>query len=257
MAMAGQLARAGDMVPRHLRDNPPAVLAVILAGQELGIAPMAAMRGLHLVEGKVGASYDLMIALLRRHRYRIEWLESTATCASLKLTAPDGTSYTETWDEVKAKRAGLWGRKGPWSQYPDTMLRARCVSMAARAFAGDVLAGVYETEELREIATDRGVSVPREIRDAEVVSEPDLHPLVAEARELGMEEDAMPRLEAWCEANGDAIRSMAAPDKKTLWGVLRDVVIANDGDPQTVIMEWLAPKKASEDEDGNDPAFAA
>src|SRR5580658_9976653 len=38
----------------------------IQAGQELGIPPFAAMRGLYIVRGKIEASYQLLGSLIRR-----------------------------------------------------------------------------------------------------------------------------------------------------------------------------------------------
>lgn len=150
LRMAGSLRQAGGMLPSHLRSEGE-ILAVILAGQELGLPPMAALRSLYIVHGKVGLSYDAMIGLLRRNGYTIQWEESTASRAVLLLTHPDGTSHREVWDVARAKTAGLHGRD-MWKKYPDTMLRARCVSSAARAFAGDVLAGCYSADEVREIS---------------------------------------------------------------------------------------------------------
>jgi hypothetical protein len=161
---AAALKGARGLLPEALKSEGE-IVAVLLAGQELGLPPMASLRGLQVVRGKVIISYDTMIALLRRAGYRIEWLASTATEATLRLTAPGGSTHTETWGEERAKKAGLWG-KGTWSQYPDTMLRARCVSSAARSFAGEVLAGVYveeagEREEIEARAVRAVASVER------------------------------------------------------------------------------------------------
>src|SRR5690606_7608992 len=89
---AGALKNARGLLPEALKSEGE-IVAVLLAGQELGLPPMAALRGLQVVRGKVIVSYDTMIALLRRAGYRIEWLVSTATEARLRLTAPDGTQH--------------------------------------------------------------------------------------------------------------------------------------------------------------------
>lgn len=162
---AGALKNARGLLPESLKSEGE-IVAVLLAGQELGLMPMAALRGLQVVRGKVIISYDTMVALLRRAGYRIEWLHGDAVKAVLKLTAPDNSTHVETWDEARAKKAGLWG-KGTWAQYPDTMLRARCVSSAARAFAGDVLAGVYvegeiEAKPVAEVAPIRAEVIRNE-----------------------------------------------------------------------------------------------
>jgi len=149
--VADALGDAGPMLPKHITTKG-AALAVIMAGDELGIPPMAALRGLFLVNGKVGMDYSLMVGLLRRAGYRVVWKDKSDTRCELLLTHPDGTTHAEVWDVDRAKKAKLWGGSGPWSTYPEAMLTARCVSSAARAFAGDVLAGCYSMDEVREIS---------------------------------------------------------------------------------------------------------
>lgn len=150
---AEALAGAGNMLPRHLQGNPGAILAVAMTAQELGIGTMVAIRGMYLIHGRVGMEYPLMIALLRRAGYSVKWEEKSRERASLRLTNPEGESHVETWDVARATQAKLWGTSDPWKKYPDTMLAARCVSSAARAFAGEVLAGCYSSaEEIHEVA---------------------------------------------------------------------------------------------------------
>ena len=49
-----------------------------------------------------------------------------------------------------ARRAGLWGRPGPWSQYPQRMLQMRARAFALRDAFADVLGGLYLREELED-----------------------------------------------------------------------------------------------------------
>jgi hypothetical protein len=213
---ASALKGARGLLPEALKSEGE-IVAVLLAGQELGLPPMAALRGLQIVRGKVIISYDTMIALLRRAGYRIEWLASTATEAALRLTAADGSSHTETWTTERAKKAGLWGQ-GTWGKYPDTMLRARCVSSAARAFAGEVLLGVYveESGEREEIAapvvrmqtpaaSEPAREAPQSIEDAIIEAEaacgaPEAAKPAARARLTDCRDE--PSLAAWIAANG-------------------------------------------------------
>lgn len=195
---AGALKNARGLLPEGLK-NEGEIVAVLLAGQELGLPPMASLRGLQVVRGKVIISYDTMVALLRRAGYRIEWLTSSATEARLRLTAQDGSTHTERWDEARAKKAGLWG-SSTWAKYPDTMLKARCVSSAARAFAGEVLAGVYleESGEGDEIA-QRAPEPPVERHEpADVVdADPEQPATPAQLRECRTAEE----LQAWIAAH--------------------------------------------------------
>lgn len=166
VSIADALAGAGPMLPKHIACLPEparkaATLAVIMTGDELGVPPMAALRGMFILNGKVGMDYSLMVGLLIRAGYKVVWKEKGGTRAELHLTSPTGDTHTEVWDIARAKTAKLWGKSGPWTDYPEAMFTARCVSSAARAFAADVLAGCYASEEeIYEVTGgDRVVSV--------------------------------------------------------------------------------------------------
>ena len=220
--VASALGDAGDMLPSHINSKGEA-LAVIMAGAELGLPPMASLRGLHLVKGKVGLDYATMVGLLRRAGYKVQWTEKTDTRAELLLTHHDGTTHTEVWDIARAKKAGLWGQKGPWTSYPEAMLSARCVSSAARAFAGDVLAGCYSMDEVRDIRGDvheaEDVSViPREqtYDDPQQAAEKDRVRAVAE----GFSAEVLPGLE---EAISGAVEEVteAGDDEQELAAIVK------------------------------------
>ena len=174
--LARALKGAGGFIPEHLKTEGQ-ILATILAGRELGLGPMASMRGLHVVKGKVGADYSLWVALLKRNGYSVEWLESSAEKVVLRLTDPKGKLHVETWDKARATTAGLWGNQGPWKNHPETMLRARAVTSAGRSFAAEVMAGGYDIDELREI-DDNTPKV--KATTARVVAEPPSEPSAVE-----------------------------------------------------------------------------
>ena len=49
-----------------------------------------------------------------------------------------------------AKKAGLWGKAGPWSQYPKRMLQLRARGFALRDAFPDVLKGLVTAEEAQD-----------------------------------------------------------------------------------------------------------
>lgn len=155
MQFAEAVAKADGMIPRAYLGNPGKILACVLAGQELGVGPMASLRAFHIVEGKPCAAADFWVARLRAAGYRLDWITRENECVSLRLTAPDGSSITETWDKPKAVAAGLWNGKDNWRKYPQAMLSARCITSAGRALAGEVMFGCYELDEADEIAGRR------------------------------------------------------------------------------------------------------
>lgn len=159
MKFAEMIQHAEGAIPKHCLAKPGKILATVMAGHELGVGPMASLRAFHVVEGKPTADYSFWIARLKAAGYRVEWPERSQERVTLKLTAPDGSSATETWDKARAVTAGLWNGKDTWKKYPMTMLSARAVTSLGRAFAGEVMYGCYEHDEADEI-----------MREAEVVS---------------------------------------------------------------------------------------
>ena len=66
-----------------------------------------------------------------------------------------------------AKQANLWGRSGPWTQYPERMLEHRARGFALRDAFADKLRGVITTEEARDIPTEE----PREVEVVDIEQE--------------------------------------------------------------------------------------
>ena len=161
------IVKAGGMIPAHLK-TAGHVAAVVLAGQELGLGPMAAMRGMHLVEGRVTMDQSLVLALIHRAGIKSQWPVSTAKQATLVLTR-GVEKHTETFTIEDAQQADLSG-KNVWKRYPKAMLRARAVTAAARAFCPEVFFGsVYTAEELG--ADDAGPTVRVEVGEAPAASQ--------------------------------------------------------------------------------------
>ncbi|MBL8739170.1 MAG: hypothetical protein JNL12_22275 [Planctomycetes bacterium] len=157
MKFAEMIQHAEGAIPKHCIAKPGKILATVMAGHELGVGPMASLRAFHVVEGKPTADYSFWVARLKAAGYRVEWPERSQERVTLKLTAPDGSSATETWDKARAITAGLWNGKDNWKKYPMAMLSARCVTSLGRAFAGEVMFGCYEHDEADEILKEADV----------------------------------------------------------------------------------------------------
>jgi len=147
--LAATLIRAGGgFIPAHFK-TPGQIAAVILAGRELGVPPMVSLRVFFLVDGKLGMDAAFVLGRMIVAGIVCEWMHSDDTRATLRVTRAGTAPYLSTFTREDAQRAGLWGR-GPWSKYPQAMLRARAATAAARAYAPDVFSGaVYTAEELR------------------------------------------------------------------------------------------------------------
>jgi len=149
LRLADTLAQArGGFIPAHFQ-NSAQVAAVILAGRELGVGPMAALRSFYLVNGKLGMDASFVSGRMLAHGIALEWLRDDDECASVRLSRAGMPPYTSTFTRQDAERAGLWG-SATWRKYPRAMLRARAITAGARAYAADCFAGsVYTPDELR------------------------------------------------------------------------------------------------------------
>lgn len=151
-SLATQFAKS-SLLPPDLRGKEADVFVTILAGAELGMPPMAALRGIHVVKGKPILSADSMVGVVlgRGVAKYFRCTDETPTSVTYE-TLRDGMPEPQrcTWTMEDAKRAGLQGDN--WSKYPRAMLKARCKAALARDVYPDVLAGCYEEDEAREFA---------------------------------------------------------------------------------------------------------
>ena len=132
--------------------TPQGVLSTVLLGRELGMPAMAALRSVHVIEGKHSLSADLMVALVLKSGFceYFQMIESTDTICTFETkrkTSPNPIRISYT--TLDAEKAGI-GRKGNWAKMPKQMLRARAKSELARLEYPDLLAGLYTPEELRD-----------------------------------------------------------------------------------------------------------
>lgn len=150
LAFSEKLALA-DLLPAAYRRKPANVLYAIEYGRTIGITPLAAIIGVHVIEGKPSASAALISGLVRRagHKLRVEADDAklTATVTIIRSDDPDFV-FTSTWDMDRAKIAGLTGKQ-VWKNYPISMLKARAITEAARDACQEALFGLlYTPEEL-------------------------------------------------------------------------------------------------------------
>jgi hypothetical protein len=146
-ALSKDLANSA-LMPQVLRKKPEDVLAIVLTGAELGLAPMQAIRGIHIINGKASLSADLMGALVKRSAVceYLQLTESTGERATYKTKRKgDPEATTLTFTLAQAKAAGVTGNP-TWAKYPDAMLRARCLAAICRAVYPDLCLGLYDAD---------------------------------------------------------------------------------------------------------------
>lgn len=197
-----QALAESNLLPAHYQRQPANLLLALEYAEALGIPPINAITGIVVIKGKPSASADLIAAMVRKagHKLRLSGDDKHATAQIIRADDPDYT-YEATWDEAKARTAGLWGT-GNWKTYPAAMLRARAITEVARMGASDALYGVvYTPEELgAKVDEDGDVVAP------EMPSQPRPQPVI-EVRDWETEVDAA--------ATTDALRDLWKAASKT------------------------------------------
>ncbi|WP_104128204.1 hypothetical protein [Cryobacterium sp. Y57] len=172
------ISSAGSLIPTGLHEkgqpSPGKVLLVMETGAMLGIHPMAALGGVHIIEGKASISPGLMSGLVRKAGHKLR-ITTTGTikggdfAATASLTRADNADFTfsATWTMDRAQRAGLAG-KAVWKSYGEAMCKARAIGEVVREGAEDVLMGVsYTPEEMGALVDDAGELQSTPDKDAE------------------------------------------------------------------------------------------
>lgn len=121
----------------------------IMAGQELGIPPFAAMSGIHIIQGKPTIGAGLIASTVKgsgKYDYRV--LESSEKVCSIDFYQGKEMIGNSTFTIEDARRAGTKNV----DKFPKNMLFARAISNGVKWFTPDVFSGpVYTPEEMNNI----------------------------------------------------------------------------------------------------------
>ncbi len=169
VSMGQQLVGTGFM-PEHIKNGAQAA-AIILAGRELGMPPMRALRSLVLVKGKVTEYADSQLSRFKSDGGRAVFRELTETSAVLWIKHPNGDEHVESFTMQDAQKAGITGHM--YSKFPKAMLRSRVITAALKSVGWEGGAGVYDPSELAEPVVVERETTRAQVEDAQIVeSEP-------------------------------------------------------------------------------------
>lgn len=188
--IAQSLART-SFVPRSLQGKPGDITAAILAGQELGLQPMAALRSMDIIQGTPALRAHAMRGLVQSRGHQVQLVESgEGLCVMRGRRKGDGDDGWQevTWTIERAQRLGLTG-KDQWKKQPQAMLIARATGEICRLIASDVLHAMpYASEELDGFGQADGAMQVRPVTIRELA--PDAAP-----QEEQPQDDQEPRTE--------------------------------------------------------------
>ncbi|KQV28140.1 hypothetical protein ASC97_07275 [Rhizobium sp. Root1203] len=158
-------------------DAAAAVAVAIMSGAELGLKPMVSLRSFTVINGKPALYGDGLINVVRMSG-RVAYLRTGCEerggkmigyCEAKRLDS--GEDKRVEFSQTDAERAGLWQTKAvvtkwnkwdkkneekpndsPWYRFPQRMLAWRAAGYCLRELFGDVLGGIRDEFEAREIA---------------------------------------------------------------------------------------------------------
>ena len=157
----GKIAAASGLVPKDYQNQPEKCAGAIAFGAELGLAPMQALQCIANINGRPSIWGDSAKALCLASPVCEEISETmegegTPNPKAVCVAKRRGQSPVRVEFSVEdAKRAGLWGKQGPWTQYPKRMLQLRARGFALRDAFPDILRGLVTAEEAQDYTQAR------------------------------------------------------------------------------------------------------
>ncbi len=146
------MAAKSSLVPPAYKSKPEDIMLAVQMGSEVGLAPMQALQNIATINGRPALWGDAQLGLCKSHPAWVS-IEETMTgagetrkarCVVIRNGEPP---VVREFGYTEAKQAGLWGKSGPWTQYPDRMMQMRARGFALRDAFPDALRGLLSEHE--------------------------------------------------------------------------------------------------------------
>lgn len=146
----------------------------IMAGAEYGLTPFVAMRSMHIVDGKVVPSYQMIGALIQRsNKYKYEVVEQSDDRCELAWFQREGAKWVPCSPPVKKDgvmvdtNRSIFGRaevgqaqlngKTNWQKYRKQMNFSRALTNGANVFCPEIFGGaIYSPDDFDIKVDDQG-----------------------------------------------------------------------------------------------------
>ena len=166
--LADMLAQS-SLIPKQFQGRPNDIVVSMMWSHSLGIPVLQGMQYIAVVNGRPSMYGDGLLAVCMNSG-QMEDIEEklldgegdnpTAVCSIKRKGKP--TPIIAMFSAKDAKKAGLWGKSGPWSAYPKRMLRMRARGFALRDAFPDVLSGMASAEEQEDIIEGTAAEVEQQ-----------------------------------------------------------------------------------------------
>ena len=155
---------ASDLVPKDYREKPENCLVAMQWGADVGLPGLQALQNIAVINGRPSIWGDAAKALALNHRecqdiqefLTGEGDDLTAVCIAKRKNKRD---VEQRFSVADAKKAGLWGKQGPWQNYPKRMLQMRARGFALRDQFPDALRGLVLAEEAQDYQQEKDMGL--------------------------------------------------------------------------------------------------
>lgn len=148
-----EMVSKSQLCPQAFKGRAGDCFLAMQMGAELGLSPMAALQNIAVINGRPSLWGDALLAIVLVHPLCEDVIETPATAqngwvASCEVRRRGMTPKVRTFSMAEAQKARLWGKAGPWQDYPHRMLQMRARAFALRDSFPDALRGLSVAEEV-------------------------------------------------------------------------------------------------------------
>lgn len=248
-----EILSKSKLVPKDFEGNQGNILVAIQWGAELGLQPMQAMQNIAVINGRPSLWGDSVIALVKASplcEYVVEDVTDTAaTCRVKRRGEPEQVRHFTVDD---AKKAGLYGKQGPWTQYPKRMMQMRARSWALRDVFPDVLRGMPVAEELMDMPSERDITPAPQPEEPSVkyLDDPTFKTIADKYKEsVASGKKTIDGLIAWVEGKGSKLTEAQKAEVSKWANPKQPAVVENEAtqEPDPFLAEMEAAEQAQGD----------
>src|SRR6185503_5595619 len=149
---------SSSLCPTQFKGKPGDVFIAMQMGAEVGLSPMSAIQNIAVINGRPSLWGDALLGVIKAHKdckAIREWMDGSVEAgnaiAYCGITRKGQNEEIRSFSMNQAKKAGLWGKSGPWSLYPERMLQMRARGFCGRDVFADALKGLHSAEESEDL----------------------------------------------------------------------------------------------------------
>ncbi len=165
---------SSDLAPKDYKGKPENCLIAMQMGAELGLTAMSSIQNIAVINSRPSLWGDSFLAVILNHpqyEFHKEYFEGSGDQrkAVFEIKRRGHELHVVKFGVAEAKTAGLWGKAGPWTNYPERMMQMRARGFGCRDKFADALRGMIIAEEAEDIPDGPTIEAEPETTRVEAV----------------------------------------------------------------------------------------